>query len=76
MLANEHDLAFGLINTLDESLDEPQVKHNQTIVQQDVAKVGKYRTVRPPAVFSDTKTGIRLPPPFPGQHTKEVLGGL
>jgi succinate---hydroxymethylglutarate CoA-transferase len=75
-LAKKHDLAFGSINTLDESLEEAQVKHNKTIVPQHVDNVGKYRTARPPAVFSNTKTGIRSPPPFPGQHTKEVLGGL
>src|SRR5262249_39539648 len=54
-------------------LAHPQTAALETIAEIEHSAVGKIRTVRPVARFSETPASIRLPPPKLGQHTEDVL---
>jgi crotonobetainyl-CoA:carnitine CoA-transferase CaiB-like acyl-CoA transferase len=59
-----------------EMLLDPQILHNESIVEVDAVGGGVFRAVRPPARFSKTPVPpIRFAPPM-GHHTSEVLTGI
>lgn len=50
---------------------DPQVEHNQTIIDFEHPVAGNFRTIGPPVKFSRTPTSIHRPPPL-GDHTSEI----
>src|SRR5690606_2216135 len=67
----DKDICFGPVSTVSETLDDPQVKHRQMVVELD----GR-RTLGNPVKLSATPPTIRTPPPALGAHTDETLGKL
>lgn len=59
-----------------EIFDDPQVRHNGTILESEHPIAGRVRTARPPARFSKTPTAIERPAPGKGEHTDEILTEL
>ncbi|WP_428121006.1 CaiB/BaiF CoA transferase family protein [Candidatus Poriferisodalis sp.] len=59
-----------------EIFDDPQVRHNGTIVEHEHPTAGHIRTTRFPARFSKTPTQLERLAPGKGEHTDEVLAEL
>lgn len=66
-------LFWGAVQTLDETLVDPQAAANGAFVPITRADGRESRLVASPADFSDTPAAVRAPAPEAGQHTEEVL---
>jgi len=73
-LGEEHRIPIMRANGLDEVLDDPHLKAVDFFQVREHPTEGGWRAMRPPVKFSKTPAAIRLPPPRPGQDTKEVVG--
>jgi crotonobetainyl-CoA:carnitine CoA-transferase CaiB-like acyl-CoA transferase len=51
---------------------DPQVRHNQTIINFDHPRAKQFRTIGPPVRFSRTPTRVKRPPLL-GEHSREIL---
>ena len=58
---------------LEAVLEDPQLQHNEAIVEQDHPMAGRIRMARPAARFHQTPQHISRPAPGPGEHTEEIL---
>jgi crotonobetainyl-CoA:carnitine CoA-transferase CaiB-like acyl-CoA transferase len=54
-------------------LEDPQVAHNELIVESEHPHAGPMRQTRPAARFGATPAEIRRPAPALGEHTDEIL---
>ncbi len=70
------DILCAPILTLDESLADPQVVHNEMIVDVPHPRLGTFQTIGIPVKLSDTPGRIRRPPPELGEHTDQILAEL
>jgi len=72
--------ALGLpcepIQTLDQVLDDPQVRAREMVVPVEHPNAGRLEMIGVPIKLSDTPAGIFAPPPAKGQHTAEILRRL
>ena len=66
----------GPINTLEEVFADPHVQARRMVIEQQHPVAGKVRTVRNPALFSESPLEYEQGPPVLGQHTDEVLRTL
>jgi len=66
------DIWAAPVHHFPEVENDPQVRHNQTIIGFDHPRAEKFRTIAPPIKFSRTPTAIRRPPLL-GEHTEEIL---
>ena len=73
---NEAGVANGPILHLDEVFEDPQVLHQEMILEQTHPTIGKIKQLGFPTKLSRTPATLRLPPPLMGEHTDEVLGEL
>ena len=73
---NEAGVANGPILHLDEVFEDPQVLHQEMLLEQDHPTIGKIKQIGFPTKLSRTPASLRLPPPLMGEHTDEVLGEL
>jgi crotonobetainyl-CoA:carnitine CoA-transferase CaiB-like acyl-CoA transferase len=71
----EADIWAAPVNAFPQMENDPQVMHNGIIVSFDHPKVGKFRTIGPPARFSRTPSTIRRPPLL-SEHANEILHEL
>jgi crotonobetainyl-CoA:carnitine CoA-transferase CaiB-like acyl-CoA transferase len=67
------DTCFAPVNTLEETLDDPQVRTLGLFTTVEHARLGSLRQIAPPFALGDTPATVRRPPPELGQHTAEVL---
>lgn len=73
----EEDVPVGPVLNLDEVFNDPQVKHNNAILEFDHPTAGRYHQARPAARFAKTaQEPKRRMPPLHGEHTEEVLREL
>jgi len=72
----EHDVWCAPVQTLDETLADPQVNWNQMVRELDHPLVGPLKVIGPSILFSRTPAEVRTPPPLLGQHSLEVLSDL
>ena len=70
------DVAAAPVNSLDQTIRDPQVVHNQTIVSMQHPSLGEVRGIDCPIKMGGEAAGEHSPPPALGQNTEEVLGGL
>lgn len=66
----------GVVNTIDQSLTDPQVKAREMIKFMDYPKLGKIPVPGIPIKLSLTPGSINTPSPKLGEHNEEVYGGL
>lgn len=71
-----HGAGGAVVSTLDEVLSHPQVRHNGMVVEIEQGELGRVRTARHPARFSDTPVPSPRPAGRRGEHSDEVLGEL
>jgi formyl-CoA transferase len=67
------DLLCAPVLSLAEALDDPQVRHNEMVVELAHPRLGPLHTVGVPVKLSDTPAQIRRHPPDLGEHTREIL---
>ncbi len=73
----ENDVPCGAVLELDEIPDDPQIQHNESILEFDHPTAGRFRGARPAARFEKTpQDPYRRLPPIVGEHTDEVLREL
>ena len=71
------DVPVGPVLNLDEVFNDPQVEHNNAILEFDHPTAGRYHQARPAARFAKTaQEPKRRLPPLHGEHTEEVLREL
>ena len=75
-LMDEADVPAAPVNTRESMIEDPHVRHRKIVVESVHPTAGRIRSVRSPALFSETPSTLRLPAPLFGQHTEEVLGEL
>ncbi|XP_006634478.3 succinate--hydroxymethylglutarate CoA-transferase isoform X1 [Lepisosteus oculatus] len=64
---------YGPINSIQQVFSDPQVIHNDLIMEMNHPSAGKIAVPGPAVRFSDFKTTNPKPPPLTGQHTVEIL---
>ena len=69
------DIWAAPVNSFPEVERDPQVRHNQILVEFEHPVAGKFRTVGMPIEFSRTPGEIRRPPLL-GEHKDEILAEL
>ena len=75
-ILNEVGVANGPILHIDEVFQDPQVLHQEMLIEMDHPTIGKIKNIGFPAKLSRTPAAVRRSPPLLGQHTEEVLREL
>jgi CoA:oxalate CoA-transferase len=73
---NEHGVACGPIYKLDEVFRDPQISHQQMLVEMPHPVHGRVKLLGMPVKLSETPGEFRLAPPLLGEHTDGVLQEL
>jgi crotonobetainyl-CoA:carnitine CoA-transferase CaiB-like acyl-CoA transferase len=69
----EADIWAAKVQDYHDVAADPQVQHNNMIVELDHDDIGEYKTTGIPVSHSKTPGKIESPPPSPGEHTDEIL---
>ncbi|MDP6607349.1 MAG: CoA transferase [Dehalococcoidia bacterium] len=69
-----HDLPPGAVYELDEVFEDPQVIHNEMVVEAEHPAYGSVKLTGFPVKLTDTPATLRISPPTVGEHNAEVLG--
>lgn len=72
---NDKGVPAGPIYDLRQAFDDPQIKHQQMVLEVDQPS-GKVKVVGFPVKLSRTPASIHLPSPALGQHTEEILSEI
>jgi formyl-CoA transferase len=72
----EAQIPAAPINTVAQALHHPQTLHRRMVQSVQHASGEELRLLGPVPRFSNATAEIRLPPPYLGQHTREVLQSL
>ncbi len=67
-------LPCAKVATIDEAVDDPQLRHREMLVEIDHPTVGTLPMHGLNVHFSETSETIRHHPPLLGQHNEEVYG--
>jgi len=70
------DVCLGPVKDIGETLEDPQVRHRQMIVDVDHPVAGRLKQIGIPIKLSETPGEIKNPAPSLGQHTEEILKEL
>jgi crotonobetainyl-CoA:carnitine CoA-transferase CaiB-like acyl-CoA transferase len=70
------DTCVAPVNTLDESLRDPQVQALGMFTSIEHARLGALPQISPPFAFSATPASVRRPPPDLGEHNADILGQI
>ena len=75
-LFEEADVPYALVRTTQEAMDDPQVRVNDMVMQQDDPVLGAMSYMGLPVKLTGTPGKVKGPRPVPGQHTNRVLSAL
>jgi formyl-CoA transferase len=70
------DILCAPIRTLAEALEDPQVAHNEMVIDIPDRRRGRVRAVGNPVKLSDSAAAVRRGAPEAGEHTDEILREL
>lgn len=72
-ILDKHNYWAGPVYDYDDLVNDPQVKHNQMIIEMDHPTEGKLKMLGVPIRFSESPGTIRYHPPLVGEHTDTIL---
>jgi crotonobetainyl-CoA:carnitine CoA-transferase CaiB-like acyl-CoA transferase len=72
----ESDVAIAPVNSIEDFLDNPQVRHNRTVFTLDDADAGPIRQLAPFTKFAESDTAQFTRAPKLGEHTDEILSEI
>ena len=75
-LFEEADVPYALVRTTQEAMDDPQVRLNDMVIQQDDPALGAMSFMGLPVKLTGTPGKVKSGRPVPGQHTDNVLSAL
>jgi crotonobetainyl-CoA:carnitine CoA-transferase CaiB-like acyl-CoA transferase len=75
-LMRVEDIPCSPVNTLDQVLEDPQVKHNDIVLEMEHQEYGPMKAIGCPIKILGTCEGTNDAPPMLGEHTEEVLKTL
>lgn len=75
-LLNQNGVPSGAILSLREALQQPQVKHRETLKDVSIEGIGSIPLFSLTAKFEKTPGAITSPPPRLSAHTEEILAGI
>jgi succinate--hydroxymethylglutarate CoA-transferase len=64
---------YGPINDIPQTFEHPQVKARKLIVEMEHPRAGTIKMVGPAVQYNGERMKVRRPPPYLGQHTREIL---
>ncbi|MGH2358977.1 MAG: CoA transferase, partial [bacterium] len=67
------DILCSRVNSVEEVLVDPQVTHNDMVIEMTHPILGRMKAVGIPVKLEGTPGSVRLAPPRLGEHTHEVL---
>jgi len=70
------DIWCSQVNSFDEMVEDPQIKHNEMIIEVDHPKIGKLKTTGFPTSFSETPQKIYSHAPLLNEHEEDILNML
>ncbi|MCH1512180.1 MAG: CaiB/BaiF CoA-transferase family protein [Acidimicrobiales bacterium] len=70
------DVPAGPLLTGEEAVVDPQIVHNETLIEWEHPDAGTVRQPRPAARFSKTPTDLEFSGAHRGQHNQEILSDL
>ena len=70
------DVPSAPIYSLDEALEDPQVKHLGMVTELPHPKLGSIKLITGAVNLSDTPVAVTSPAPGHGEHTEEILARL
>ncbi|MEX0799965.1 MAG: CoA transferase [Dehalococcoidia bacterium] len=70
------DVMVAPVNEIPDVVRDPQIRHNEMIVETEHARLGPIEVTGVPLKLSLTPGSVRLAPPLLGQHTRDVLSEL
>jgi formyl-CoA transferase len=70
------DILCSRVKSLEEALADPQVVHNEMVVEMHHPDLGPIKSVGIPIKLEGTPGTIRRAPPRLGEHTREVMAEL
>ncbi|HEV2034251.1 MAG TPA: CaiB/BaiF CoA-transferase family protein [Candidatus Dormibacteraeota bacterium] len=71
-----HQIWCAPVNSLDQALSDPAVRHLSPFLEMDHPRAGRVRVLRHPVRYSAGEPELRHLPPELGEHTNEVLRDL
>ena len=75
-LLRAHKVPGSPIQSIDEVVDDPQVRANRIFEPEPHPKVPGYRDMKMSVRFDGERPPLRRVPPAPGEHTREILSEL
>jgi len=75
-LLQQHKIPGGRVNTIEEALEQPQVKAREMIGEIEHPSYGKVKFVKNPLQHSGLNIAYEQAPPLLGEHTKEFVNPL
>lgn len=75
-LLNEAGVPVSMVNTINEALQDPQIRALGMVQEQEHPTAGRIQVLGVPVTLSRTPGTVRTAAPLLGQHTREVLGTL
>ena len=73
---NAKGVPSGAILGLEDALNQPQIKHRDTITTVSAEGIGDLKLFNLTAKFDKTPGKVECPPPRLGQHTEEILADI
>lgn len=71
-LLQQYKIPGGKVHTIDEALEQPQVKARNLIGELEHPEYGKIKFVKNPLQFSGLNIQYKLAPPLLGEHSEEL----
>lgn len=72
----EYDVPHAPVHELEEVFEDPQVQHNEMLLDLEHPRFGSYKAVNNPIKMSRTPADPRRYSPAPGEHSVEILEEL
>ena len=72
---NAKGVPSGAILSLEAALNQPQVRHRETLANVHAEGIGDLRLFNLTALFEKTPGKVEAPPPRLGEHTEDILVG-